>query len=109
MVMFEQWVQNLRKVKKRFPKFFKQNKRLYCNQIVKGFDLGIKVNRNRLLYGNEKSYSAEIRRIKRTIGRQRLEKKCGFKLQISVEVSIGQMGQLGRMRNLLLGLFLRRH
>lgn len=39
----------MRKTRKRFKRFYKRNKHLYNSKIIKGFNLGLKVNTVKIL------------------------------------------------------------
>ena len=109
VIMFKQWTQNMRKVRKRFPKFYKRNTELYNTRIVKGFNLGICFNKGRILNGNEEAYKMEIRRIERLSLQKRVEGLSGWKLKECITVDTDVMGRLSSIRNILLGIFLRKY
>ena len=55
----------MRKIRKRFPKFYEKNAELYSTRIVKGFNLGICFNKGKILNCDEEMYKMEMRRIEK--------------------------------------------
>ena len=100
---------NARKINRRFKEFFRRNKELWSMKVVKNFNLGFKPNMGILLHGTHKQCWRVVSSIGNKEMLRSIEEVCNYVLRKAPKIDVDRLAALTRMRNIMLGTFMRSH